>query len=171
MSSNKPEVTHIPAGGGIALWVPEEPPADLVDGEGPVMSSYTFAATADLTGGSLSLVDTVVPPGNGPPNHAHADEDESFFVLEGSFEVRAGGKTFVIDKGDYAFIPRGTEHIWKNIGSETARMIRIYTPGGMERFFSAIGRQAVPGEPAPRLTTEDVKRAAEVAEAHYGPRH
>ncbi|HEY7597104.1 MAG TPA: cupin domain-containing protein [Actinophytocola sp.] len=173
MSSEVPaeparQVVHVPADEGIALWVPEEPPADLVDGEGPPMSSYTFMATAELTGGSLSVVNTVVPPGNGPPTHLHVDADESFYVLEGAFEVTSGGKTFVINPGDYAFIPRGTHHIWKNITDKPARMIRIYTPGGMEKFFTAISRPAKPGEPAPRLTNEDVQRAVEVATQHYG---
>jgi quercetin dioxygenase-like cupin family protein len=167
-SAGPAEVLHVPAGEGIALWVPEEPPADLVEGAGPRMSSYTFMATADNTGGSLALVDTVVPPGNGPPPHAHQEADESFYVLTGQFEVTSGGRTFVIRAGDFAFIPRGTEHIWKNTGTTTARMIRIYTPGGMEKFFIDISRAAVPGEPAPRLTHADVARAEQVAAAHYG---
>ncbi|MEU6219991.1 cupin domain-containing protein [Streptomyces sp. NPDC047022] len=162
------EVVHVPAGEGIALWVPEEPPLDLVDGEGPELSTYTFVGTADNTGGSLAVVDTVVPPGNGPPPHSHVDADESFYVLEGEFEVRAGGRTFTIKPGDYAFIPRGTEHIWKNSSTETSRMIRIYTPGGIEKFFIDISRPAVTGELAPRLTSEDVRRAEEVAARHYG---
>lgn len=163
------EVTHVPAGEGIALWVPEEPPPDLVDGEGPQLSTYTFQATADNTNGSLALVDTIVPPRNGPPPHTHAEADESFYVLEGEFEVRAGGKTFSIKPGDFAFIPRGTEHIWKNaLDDRPSRMLRIYTPGGMERFFIDIGRKAVPGEPAPRLTVEDAERAERVAIQHYG---
>lgn len=164
------QVVHVPAGDGIALWVPEDAPPDLVDGEGPEMSKYTFVATADITGGSLSVVDTVVPPGNGPPTHLHADADESFYVLEGEFEVTSGGRTFVIKAGDYAFIPRGTHHVWKNPTTETARMIRIYTPGGMERFFIDISRPAQPGEPAPRLTTADLRRAEEGAARHYGAR-
>jgi quercetin dioxygenase-like cupin family protein len=167
-SRRAPQVVHVPASEGIALWVPEEAPTDLVDGAGPVMSTYTFKATADTTGGALAVVDTVVPPLNGPPEHLHRDADESFFVLDGEFEVCAGGRTFVIRPGDYAFIPRGTRHVWKNVGAVTARMIRIYTPGGMERFFMDISRPAEPGRPAPRLTTADVRRAEEIAARHHG---
>lgn len=164
----EPEVRYVPKGEGIALWVPEEPPADLVDGEGPQMSTYTFLATADSTDGALALVDTVVPPGNGPPEHLHHDADESFYVLDGEFEVRAGGKSFVLGPGDYAFVPRGTPHIWKNRGTETARMIRVYTPGGHERFFIEISRPARADVPAPRLTTEDVRRAEAAVARFYG---
>lgn len=163
------EVMHVPAGGGIAMWVPEEPPANLVDGLGPEMSHYTFIATAQNTGGSLAVVDTVVPPGNGPPEHKHADADESFYVLEGEFEVNSAGQRFVIRPGDFAFVPRGSSHIWKNRSDRTARMLRIYTPGGHEQFFIDISRRAVPGEPAPRLTTADVERAEAAVLRHYGP--
>ncbi|WP_018685542.1 cupin domain-containing protein [Actinokineospora enzanensis] len=162
------EVLLVRAGEGIALWVPEEPPVDLVDGAGPQMSTYTFVATGDNTRGSLAVVDTVVPAHNGPPPHQHADADESFYVLEGRFDVWAGGKHFTIGPGDFVFVPRGTEHIWKNAGDTTARMIRIYTPGGMERFFIDIGRPAQLGEPAPQLTVADVRRAEKVAAEHYG---
>ncbi|GDY32748.1 cupin domain-containing protein [Gandjariella thermophila] len=165
---HQPEVLHVPAGDGIALWVPEEPPENLVDGEGPEMSHYTFLSTAENTGGALAVVDTVVPAGNGPPEHMHDDADESFYVLDGEFEVRAGGRSFVIRQGDYAFVPRGTRHIWKNNTDRTARMLRIYTPGGHERFFIDISRPAKPGEPAPRLTAEDVRRAEAAVEKYYG---
>jgi len=165
----RPEVVYVPAGEGIALWVPEEPPADLVDGqEGPEMSTYTFMATVDNTGGALAVVDTVVPAGNGPPEHMHDDADESFYVLEGQFDVHADGKSFTIRPGDYAFVPRGTKHIWKNSGTETARMIRIYTPGGHEQFFFEISRPAKRGEPAPRLTTDDIRKAEAAVAKFYG---
>jgi len=167
-NSETPEVFYVPAGEGIALWVPEEPPADLVDGEGPEMSTYTFMATADNTGGALAVVDTVVPPGNGPPEHMHADADESFYLLEGQLEIRSGGNSFVMKPGDYAFVPRTSKHIWKNVGSETARLIRIYTPGGHERFFFEIGRPAQPGMPAPRLVKEDIRKAEAAVARYYG---
>jgi quercetin dioxygenase-like cupin family protein len=164
----KPEVIHVPAGEGITLWVPEEPPEELVDGEGPVLSTYTFMATAENTGGALAVVDTVVEPGNGPPEHEHDDADESFYVLEGEFWVRAGGKEFVLRVGDYAFVPRGTLHIWKNSTEKQARMLRIYTPGGHEKFFIEISRPAERGEPAPRLTNDDVQRALATVARFYG---
>lgn len=163
------EVTHVPAGEGIPLWVPEEPPADLVDGNGPEMSHYTFISTAENTGGALAIVDTRVPAGNGPPEHLHGDADESFYVLEGEFDVLADGKSFVIKEGDYAFVPRGTKHVWKNNTDKPARMLRIYTPGGHEKFFIDIGRPAKPGESAPKLTHEDVARAEGAVEKYYGP--
>jgi hypothetical protein len=73
-----------------------------------------------------------------------------------------------IGVGDLAFVPRGTPHIWKNIGTGEGRLLRIYTPGGHEKFFFEIGRPAQPGMPAPRLTTEDIRRAEAGVEKFYG---
>ncbi|RKR90374.1 mannose-6-phosphate isomerase-like protein (cupin superfamily) [Micromonospora pisi] len=168
INQTKPAVLVVPAGDGIKLWVPEEPPKNLVDGEGPQMSTYTFMTTADNTGGALAVVDTVVPPGNGPPEHMHDDADESFYVLEGEFEIVADGESFHIKQGDFVFVPRGTRHIWKNYTESDGRLLRIYTPGGHEKFFIEIGRPAEPGKPAPRLTVEDVNRAEATVVKYYG---
>lgn len=166
---NSARANHVALGDGLALWVPEEAPDDFVEGEGPPLSFYDFVATRSSTNGSLAVVDTHVPAGNGPPLHLHDDADESFYVLEGEFEVVAGDDRFVISKGDFAFIPRGTLHIWKNNTDQPARMLRIYTPGGVEEFFADIGRPADRDARAPRLTGEDIRRAEEGAMRHYGP--
>jgi hypothetical protein len=33
------------------------------------------------------------------------------------------------------FVPRGTPHCFTNAGSEPARILVLFTPSGMERFF------------------------------------
>jgi hypothetical protein len=33
------------------------------------------------------------------------------------------------------FIPRGTLHCFHNIGDDPARLLAMFTPAGMERFF------------------------------------
>jgi len=161
-------VVHVPAAEGIGLWVPESLPGPFADGDGPLMSRYSIMATSELTGGSLTGMNIVVPPGNGPPPHRHAGSDESFFVLDGSFVVTAGGERFVIDVGDYVFIPRGTEHHWRNASSRPARMLLLYTPSDMEEFFKEAGRPVHPGEEAERLTPADARRAEAAARRQFG---
>lgn len=166
---NRTEAVHVPAGQALRLWVPEELPGPFADGEGPLLSEYTLVATAQQTTGSLTGLSIVVPPGNGPPPHRHPGSDESFLVLDGSFAVTAGGQEFTMEPGDYAFVPRGVEHRWRNASSRSARMLLIYTPSDMEQFFTEIGRPIRPGEHAERLTTEDARRAAAVARRQFGP--
>jgi len=160
-------VAHVPAGDGMRLWVPETLPDPFADGEGPFMSQYTLVATSPLTAGSLTVLNIVVPPGNGPPPHRHVGSDESVFVLDGSFTVTAGGQEFAVALGDYAFIPRGTEHSWRNTSGRTARMLVLCIPSDMEEFFKEAGRPIQSGEEAERLTQEDVRRA-EAAQQKFG---
>lgn len=141
-AESRPNVLHVPAGDGIALWVPEEPPSNPADAAGQHSSTYTFMATVDSAGAALAVVDTVVPPGNGQAEHVHEDTDESFYVLDGEFLVCAGDESFVIKPGDYALVPRGMSHHWKNVSTGTSRMIRMYTPVGHERYFFEINRTA-----------------------------
>jgi uncharacterized cupin superfamily protein len=59
---------------------------------------------------------TVVPPGKRScPFHSHRVNEEMFFVLEGSGEVRIGPDTFPIRQGDFIACPPG--------GPETAHHI------------------------------------------------
>lgn len=44
--------------------------------------------------------------------------------------------------GETAFIPRGTPHCFKNCSDRTARVLVMFTPGGIEGFFDY-------GEPMP----------------------
>jgi mannose-6-phosphate isomerase-like protein (cupin superfamily) len=42
--------------------------------------------------------------------HAHADADELFLVIEGSFEMHYRDRVDVLNEGDLTVVPRGVEH-------------------------------------------------------------
>ena len=42
--------------------------------------------------------------------HQHANEDELFYVVKGSFEMHLRDRIIEIDQGDFIIIPKGTEH-------------------------------------------------------------
>lgn len=42
--------------------------------------------------------------------HDHADEDEFFMVLRGSFRMEFRDKTVCLEEGDFIIVPRGVEH-------------------------------------------------------------
>ena len=44
------------------------------------------------SGGEMSILDTVSPPGSGPPRHIHHDTDETFALLSGDAEFWLAGK-------------------------------------------------------------------------------
>jgi quercetin dioxygenase-like cupin family protein len=159
-------VIHVPAGEGPALWVPEDTLTE--DALGSVKATYTVKATSEMTGGTLSFLEASVPPGSGPPAHTHNDADEAYYILNGTFEVLDGERLIEATPGDFVFIPRGTLHRFKNVGRDAARMLFLYTPAGFEGLFFDIGAEAVAGRPAPVVTEEDVKRAAEAGPRYFG---
>jgi quercetin dioxygenase-like cupin family protein len=115
-------------------------PVVLGPGEGetlanPLAGSVTFKARAPETGGSMAVLETTVPAGQGPPLHLHANEDEFIYVLEGDLQFRLGADLHAAPSGAFVFIPRGLHHTWRNVGDGPARLLIGFTPSGMERFF------------------------------------
>jgi quercetin dioxygenase-like cupin family protein len=97
----------------------------------------TFKVRAEHTDGAVTVVETTAPPGEGPPLHVHANEDETLYTLVGTFRFRMEDEVQTAPTGAFAFIPRGTPHTWQNVGDAPARVLAIFTPAaaGMERFF------------------------------------
>jgi mannose-6-phosphate isomerase-like protein (cupin superfamily) len=42
--------------------------------------------------------------------HSHAEEDEFFLVISGSFEMLFRDKTVTVNEGEFLIVPRGVEH-------------------------------------------------------------
>ena len=91
------------------------------------------------TGGVLSAVESHDAPGGGPPPHIHSREDETFQVLEGEYEFKVAGQSFVAKKGTTVFAPRGIPHTYRYLGKIPGRLMCIITPAGFEGFFDAVG--------------------------------
>ena len=105
----------------------------------------TFKALAAETGGAYSLFETVTAPAGGTPPHFQRYEEESFYILEGSYAFQVGNETLELGPGGYAFVPRGTVHAFTNSGTEPARMLILVTPGGIhENFFAEMGELTGP---------------------------
>lgn len=122
-------------------------------------------ATAEETGGALTVIDSWLTPAANPPMHVHRDEDEAFFVLEGEVEFfLADGTARLAGPGDFVFGPRGVPHRFE-VRTPEARMIILGTPGGSEQFFRAMGGPAeAPTLPVPEAP--DVPRVMSIAAAH-----
>lgn len=101
----------------------------------PVGGNVVFKARGPETRGALTVFETLVAAGDGPPLHLHEHEDEAMYVLEGAIDVRLGDDLHHTLPGTFVFIPRGAVHAFQNVGDGTARMLVIFTPSGMERFF------------------------------------
>ena len=97
-------------------------------------SAYVMASTRN-TRGSLTVIELVISPRNGPALHTHLREDEVWYVIEGDFRFKAGEEMFWVSEGGLAFGPRGTPHNFQNVGDAPARLLVITAPSGAERLF------------------------------------
>lgn len=121
-------------------------PDEGVTVENPVGGPLTFKVRGDETGGSLTAFETTAAPGEGPPLHVHANEDEVLYTLEGTIRFRLGDEVETARAGSFVFVPRGVRHTWQNVGEAPARMLVIFTPAGMEAFFERFGQLPGSGE-------------------------
>ncbi len=114
----------------------------------PVGGDVIFKVRGEQSGGSLTAFETVVAPGDGPPLHTHANEDETLFVLEGHVRFKLDDDLHAGSVGSFVFVPQGTRHTFQNVGDQPARMLIHFTPAGMERFFDGFAALGAPGRDA-----------------------
>jgi quercetin dioxygenase-like cupin family protein len=111
------------------------PPESGLTLDGPVGGPLTFKLRSAQTQGAMTVFENVIPPGQGPPLHVHTSEDEALYVLEGQFHLKLDDELRVAPAGSFVFVPRGTPHCFQNIAAAPARVLVIFTPARMERFF------------------------------------
>jgi mannose-6-phosphate isomerase-like protein (cupin superfamily) len=103
--------------------------------ETPTGGAVTVKADTRSTNGSLTVLEFLIGPQEGPALHTHPREDELWYVIEGDFRFKAGEAMLRASTGGMAFGPRGTPHCFQNIGDTPGRLLVITTPSGLERFF------------------------------------
>lgn len=125
-------------------------------------SLFRWLATARDTGGAFALAEVQVRAGAEPPPHVHANEEESFYVLEGDVEFTVGEETHRVRSGGFLVLPRGQAHGFR-VRSSSARMLLMVTPGGLEDAFIQTSELAprdelppAPDGPPPRDIIENL---------------
>jgi len=103
----------------------------------------TIRVPGEATDGRFALIEFLLPRHASPPLHTHP-QDESYVVLEGLLTIQAGERRFELQAGGAAVVPIGVAHTFR-VDSETARVLVLSTPAGLERF---VRESSVPaGEP------------------------
>jgi len=101
--------------------------------------------STEATGGGISVLMAWQKPGEGPASHVHYDQEEMFFIVEGTIELTVDGRTSTAGPGTIVFIPRNVVHSFKNVGDTTACMLDWSLPGGQDHYFKAISELAAGG--------------------------
>jgi quercetin dioxygenase-like cupin family protein len=90
------------------------------------------------TGESIMMFEETLPAGTKSLFHLHRDSGEVAWVLAGEITFKIGDAVIVGGPGACAFMPRNLPHAWKNSGSETARVLFLYTPAAAGGLVEAL---------------------------------
>jgi quercetin dioxygenase-like cupin family protein len=111
-------------------------PVVLRPGEGRAYGmggmSAVFKADGDETAGRYNISEWWLEPHtNGPTPHSH-DEDDVFYVIEGTMDFYVDGDWTAAPRGSFVLVPGGVQHAFKNSTDERAGALNIGAPGGFE---------------------------------------
>lgn len=146
---SKDQVKYVPAGTGPAFCGPGD--------------RITYLITGAETGGAFFMAEVSVVSGGGPPPHVHSREDESFYLQQGTLAVQVGDKALNISAGDFVHMPRGVVHSFKNVGDDTAKLLVVATPAGLENYFAETFFPAADIADIPQLGPAVIARAMKTA--------
>lgn len=74
----------------------------------------------------------------GPGAHSHEENDEIFYVLEGTASFLVDEEWVDAPEGTLLMIPAGTAHDFGNRTDARVGILNIYIPGGFERNMPEI---------------------------------
>ena len=132
----------------------------------------TIRIPGEAVDGRYALIEFLFPRHASPPRHTHP-QDESYVVLDGRLTIEAGDERFVLEAGGAAAVPMGVPHTFR-VDSDTARVLVLSTPAGLERFIRdgsvPATEPTLPPADAPRPTPEELERVfAAHGQVHVGP--
>ena len=126
MATTKREPIFLPPGGGRTY------PAGSI--------SILFKADREETGARCAISEWwLEPQTKGPGPHSH-EEDDLFYVLEGTMSILIGDRWVDAPKGSFVLAPGGLTHDFENRTSERAGFLNISVPGGFEEHVPDIAR-------------------------------
>jgi mannose-6-phosphate isomerase-like protein (cupin superfamily) len=128
---------------------------------------YTFKVASENTNGTHAVIEVLSQPQNGPPPHIHHREDEAVYVLDGEFSFLHGDRTFTATTGSFVYIPKGTLHTFKNIGTVPGRFLVVITPAGFEKLFEEIGEPAIDKSSPPPFNPATVEKLLALAPKYH----
>jgi quercetin dioxygenase-like cupin family protein len=159
MSTTAAARPQVVAAGGEALWF--------------LGTLARLKLTGEQTGGRFALWEGVLPRGAAPPLHSHP-QDETFYVMEGELTAWVGGEPQPCRPGAAVFAPGGVPHTFR-VESDTARMLFLSTPAGIEEYVRALAEPArwpwlQPPPDGPRVAAERIAGVErELGIVRHGP--
>jgi mannose-6-phosphate isomerase-like protein (cupin superfamily) len=127
----------------------------------------TVKASAEQTGGRVSVIHHLAPAGSGSPLHVHHRENEWFYILGGELTIWVGGEEIRAPAGSFVFGPQGSPHTFMVSSAGPARFLLVTEPGGFDAFMRACAEPAGSRTVPPPAAPADPGHVAAIA-AEYG---
>jgi hypothetical protein len=110
------------------------------------------------------VIEVVARAGDGSPWHYHPDEDEWFYVLEGSFTFYVGDARLSLPAGSFAFAPKGVPHTFIADPPDGGKTLIGFQPFLFEGFLREVGEPAPERVvPPPLESPPDMERLIPIA--------
>lgn len=91
------------------------------------------------------------PPGDALDFHAHADYDESEYVLTGTREIVVQDQRWQATSGFFALATRHARHGMRTVGAAPSRWLHFFSPAAIEQYFIERERLRTQGASADQL--------------------
>ena len=86
--------------------------------------------------GAVAFYEYVSEPGvTGPPQHVHHGHDETFYVVDGTYEFTLGADCARLSRGAFLSVPIGTPHTFCNVGDDLGRIVGTFNPAKFANYF------------------------------------
>jgi quercetin dioxygenase-like cupin family protein len=125
----------------------------------------TIRVAGEAVDGRFALIEFLFPHHASPPRHTHP-QDESYIVLDGRLTIEAGEQQFALEAGATAVVPMTVPHTFR-VDSESARVLVLSTPAGLERMIRdgsvPAAAPTLPPADTPRPSSEEL---AAIFDAH-----
>ncbi len=93
-----------------------------------------FKADENETDARYSISEWYLEPNSGGPGaHLHEENDEVFYVIEGTVTFLVGERWVDAERGTFLRIPANTLHDFTNRTDLKAAALNFFIPGGFER--------------------------------------
>jgi quercetin dioxygenase-like cupin family protein len=133
------------------LWRPE--PGEVDPG------GFILKVTPKSNGSQhLVLVTEDMPPGAAIPTHKHLEQDEVVLIEKGTIHAHVGDQERDLHAGGMVFIPAHTWVSLKNIGTETASIVAIFSAPGFEDHLRC---ESVPANEKPTTISQAEENACD----------
>ena len=118
-------------------------PMVLGPGEGEPLNlrgaEMRVKASAETGGGAFSVIESRDPSGFAAAPHIHHQAIEALYVLDGDYIFEGAEGETPVGPGGFVLVSKGIRHAYRLVG-DRGRILIVYAPAGIERFWQELGR-------------------------------